>query len=165
MTLGFLSGSKNFCKLLCVPCEVFVLHGYDWIHWMAMSCTTIVYRWLFRGSQLSLRTLWSAVMKSPKFSARGTASPLRLLHGVFTLCLPKSSLLLDVESEDASWQELACEFLCSGTLSYVGSKRRWLSSKQRVSPFYHLFNIRAWHKHWMGIDPTQISLFSSRTVT
>ena len=24
MTLGFLSGSKNFCKLLCVSCEVFV---------------------------------------------------------------------------------------------------------------------------------------------
>ena len=23
MTLGFLSGSKNFCKLLCVSCEVF----------------------------------------------------------------------------------------------------------------------------------------------
>ena len=28
MTLGFLSGSKNFCKLLCVSWEVFVLHGY-----------------------------------------------------------------------------------------------------------------------------------------
>ena len=30
--IGFLSGSKNFSKLLCVSCEVFVLHGYDWIH-------------------------------------------------------------------------------------------------------------------------------------
>ena len=41
MTLGFLSGSKNFCELLCVSWEVFVLHGYDWIHWVAKSCTTI----------------------------------------------------------------------------------------------------------------------------
>ena len=67
MTLGFLSGSKNFCKLLCVSWEVFVLNGYDWIHWVAKSCTTIENRWLFRDSQLSLRTLWSAVIKSPNF--------------------------------------------------------------------------------------------------
>ena len=65
-TLGF--DSKKFCKLLCVSCEVFVLHGYDWFHWVAKSCTTTAYRWLFRDSQLSLRTLWSAVIKSPKFS-------------------------------------------------------------------------------------------------
>ena len=81
MTLGFLFGSKNFCKLLCVSWEVFVLHGYDWIHWVAKSCTTTAYRWLFRDSQPSLRTLWSAVIKSPKFPARGTAPPMRLLHG------------------------------------------------------------------------------------
>ena len=30
--------------------------------------------------QPSLRTLWSAVIKSPKFSARGTAPPMRLLY-------------------------------------------------------------------------------------
>ena len=66
MTLGFLSGSKNFCKLLWVSCEVLFLHGYAWIHWVARSCTTTAYRWLFRDSQLSLRTLWSAVIKSPK---------------------------------------------------------------------------------------------------
>ena len=59
----------------------FVLHGYDWIHWVAKSCTTTAYRWLFRDSQPSLRTLWSAVIKSPKFSARGTAPPMRFLHG------------------------------------------------------------------------------------
>ena len=35
MTLGFLSGSKNFCKLLWVSCEVFVLHGYAWMHWVS----------------------------------------------------------------------------------------------------------------------------------
>ena len=136
MTLGFLSGSKNFCKLLCVSWEVFVLHGYDWIHWVAMSCTTTAYRWLFRDSQPSLRTLWSAVIKSPKFSARGTALPMCLLHGalvilvlwqtsqsrsfgkwVKTLCLPKSALLAGAGSEDGSWEELACESLCSGTPS------------------------------------------------
>ena len=37
-------GSKNFCKLLWVSCEVFVLHGNDWIHWVAKSCTTTAYR-------------------------------------------------------------------------------------------------------------------------
>ena len=78
MTLGFLSGSKNFCKLLWVSCEVFVLHGYAWIHRVAKSCTTTAYRWLFRDSQVSL---CSAVIKSPKLSARGTAPKLRLLHG------------------------------------------------------------------------------------
>ena len=76
MTSGFLSGSRNFCKLL-------------WIHWVARSCTTTACRWLFRDSQLSLRTLWSAVIMSTNFSARGTASPLRLLHGalVILVCL------------------------------------------------------------------------------
>ena len=47
MTSGFLSGSKNFCKLLSVSWEVFVSHGHDWIHWVAKSCTTTAYRWLF----------------------------------------------------------------------------------------------------------------------
>ena len=116
--------------------EVFVLHGYDWIRWVAKSCTTTAYRWLFRESQPSLRTLWSAVVKSPKFSARGTTPPLRLLQWVSvilvlwqisqfrsfgkwleTLCLPKSALLASVGSKDDPWEELACESLCSGTLS------------------------------------------------
>ena len=128
MTLGFLFGSKNFRKLLCSSCQVFVLHGYDWIHWVAKSCTTTAHRRLCRDSQLSLRTLWSAVIKSPKFSARSTAPPMRLPHGAFvilvlwqisqfrsfgkwvqTLCLPNSSRLLRVGSKDASWEELACE--------------------------------------------------------
>ena len=136
MTLGFLFGSQNFCKLLCVSCEVFVLHGYDWIHWVAKFCTTTAYRWLFRDSHPSLRTLWSAVIKSPKISARGTTLPIRLLHGalvilvlwqisqfrsfgkwVWTLCLPKSALLAGLGSKDDSWEELACESLSSGTLS------------------------------------------------
>ena len=136
MTFGFLSGSRNFCKLLWVSCEVLFLHGYAWIHWVARSCTTTAYRWLFRDSQFSLRTLWSAVIKSPKLSARGTASPLRLLHGarvilvlwqisqfrslgksVWTLCLPKSSRLIAIGSKEASWEELAWELPCNGISS------------------------------------------------
>ena len=123
MTFGFLSGSRNFCKLLWVPCEVLFWHGYAWIHWVARSCTTTAYRWLFRDSQLSLRTFWSAVIKSPKFTARGTASPLRLLQRilvilvrlhisqfrslwkwVWTLCWPKCSRLCVVGSKETSWE-------------------------------------------------------------
>ena len=118
------------------PVKFLFLHGYTWIHWVARSCTTTAYRWLFRDSQLSLRTLWSAVIKSPKFTARGTASPLRLLHGalvimvrlkisqfrssgkwVWTLCLPKSSRLFVVDSKEASWEELAWEPPCNGISS------------------------------------------------
>ena len=40
MSFGFLVGSKNFCKLLSVSCEVFVLDRKGWIHWVAKSCTT-----------------------------------------------------------------------------------------------------------------------------
>ena len=128
MTFGFLSGSRNFCKLLWVYCEVLFLHGYAWIHWLARSCTTTAYRWLFRDSQLSLRILWSAVIKSPKFAARGTASPLRLLHGTLVilvrlqiskfrslgkwewiLCLFKYSRLFVVDSRETSWEELPSE--------------------------------------------------------
>ena len=39
-----------------------------------------------------------------------------------------------------------------------------IGSKQRVSPFCHLFNFWAFHRHWMGINPTQIFPFSSLTV-
>ena len=85
MTLGFLSGSRNFCKLLWVSCEVLFSHGYAWIHWVARSCTTTANRWLFRDSLPSLRTLWSAVLKLPNLSARGTASPVRLLQGALVI--------------------------------------------------------------------------------
>ena len=33
----------------------------------------------------------------------------------------------------------------------------WLG--QRVSPFYHLFNMWTWHRHWMRIYPTQVFPF------
>ena len=85
MTLGFLFGSKNFCKLLCVSWEVFLLHGSERILWVARSCTTTAYQWLFRDSPSSLRTLSYAVIKSPNLSARCTTLPLRLLHGALVI--------------------------------------------------------------------------------
>ena len=198
MTLGFLSGSKNFCKLLCVSCEVFVLHGYDWIHSVAKSCTTIAYWWLFRDSQFSLKTLWSAVFKSPKFSAQGTAAPLRILHRAPCNFGPLTDLAISVFREmstntvltknlhvswiwalktlhEKDWREsLPCSGISSSTkifseflqpLRDVRTQRRstWVG-KQRVSPFYHLFNIWTWHRHRRGINSTLILSFSNLAV-
>ena len=61
-------GSRNFRKLCSVWWEHLVLHGYVCIHWIAKYCTTNAYRWLFWDSHSSLRTLWSAVVKSPELS-------------------------------------------------------------------------------------------------
>ena len=61
----------------------FFFHGKDWIHWVARSCTTTAYGWLSLDSHPSLRTSWSAVIKSPNFSARGRASPVCLLQRAF----------------------------------------------------------------------------------
>ena len=108
------------------PEKVFVLHRYDWIHWMAKSCTTTAYRWLLRDSLTSLRTLWSAVIKSPKCSALGTTAPVRLLQEalvifvfkqisqfgsfgkcLYTLCLPELGSTFGRGSIGSSWGELA----------------------------------------------------------
>ena len=70
MTFGFCDGSRNFRRLCSVSSEFLFLHGQDCIHWVARSCTTTAYRWLFRDWRPSLRTLCSAVIKSPYFSAR-----------------------------------------------------------------------------------------------
>ena len=183
MTLGFQFGSENFCKLFCVTWEVFVLHGCDWIHWVAKSCTTKAYRPLFRDSQLSLRTLWSAVIKSTKFTARGTTPPIRLLHGalvifvlwqisqfrsyekwVSTLCLPKSAHLAGVGSKDGSCGELACESLRSGTLS---STRFSLNSCSHSSMSEHNGSPRSWSwstflfgfGFWVGLSTAPLLRF------
>ena len=90
MTFGFLVCSKKCCKLFCVSWEVFVLHGYDWIHWVAKPCTTTAYRWLFQDSQPSPTTLWSAVVKSPtNVSALGTTAPVRLLQEALVIFVLK----------------------------------------------------------------------------
>ena len=51
------------------------------------SCTATAYLWLCRDSHPSLNTLRSAVIKSPNFSFRGTASPVRFLQRALVLCL------------------------------------------------------------------------------
>ena len=122
MTFGFLSASKNFWKLLSVSWEVFVLHGYDWIHWVAKSCTTTAYRWLFRDSQLSLRTLWSTDIKSPKF-----------LHDVrlwYVICTVPCNLVLWQISQFrfflVKWVYTLCFTLALKQMSQFRSSGEWV---------------------------------------
>ena len=173
MTLGFLSGSRN-CASFSGFLGFCFLHRYDWI----------AYQWLFWDSQMSFRTLWSAVIKSPKFSAPGTASPLRLLHGalvilvrleisqfrslgkwVWTLCLPKSSRLFVVGSKDASWEELAWEPPCN-VISSTKVLPQFLQPfrnlrivrTQRVTSFYRGFLFICFLVFfWLGFHP-QVAL-------
>ena len=83
VTFGFCDGSRNFRKFFSVasatapktfvnssPSLVKFWFRTDSIHWMVRSCTTTAYRWLFRDSHHSLRTLWTAVIKSPNFLAQ-----------------------------------------------------------------------------------------------
>ena len=63
----------------------FFLHGYDWIHWEPSPAPRLHIDNCFEIHNLHWELLWSAVIKSPKFSARGTASPLRLVHGALVI--------------------------------------------------------------------------------
>ena len=126
MTLGFLVRSKNFCKLLYVSWQVFVLHGLDCIHCVAKSWTTTAYRWLCRDSHSSLRTLLSACIESPKFSALGTTVPVRLLQEVLVILVLKQKAhfrsfgkcvkMLFLPETTFAREELEASW-CSGTLS------------------------------------------------
>ena len=175
MTFGFRVGSKNFCKLFSVSCEVLVLHGYDWIHWVAKSCTTTAYRWLFRDSHPSLRTLWSAVINSPKFSARCMASPVRFLQGALVVlvlvrisqfqsfgkwvliqCFPGISFLTG--SVVDSREELAGASLTSETLSFsLNSANHSGNSGNRsiransLSPFFICFCLFGWLRRQVSL--------------
>ena len=135
MTFGFLVGSKNFIRFFWVSWEVFVLHRHECIHCVAKSCTTTAYRCLFRDSLSSLRTLWIAVIKSPKCSALGTTVPVRLLQEalfifvlkqisqfgsfgkcVYTLCLPDLGSTLARGSIGSSWDDSELSWLpCFGS--------------------------------------------------
>ena len=75
--------SANFRKFFSVSCEVLVWHGF---HWVARTCATTGYRWLFRDSRLSLRILCSAVVKSPYFSDRRIDLFRFLWKYAWTLC-------------------------------------------------------------------------------
>ena len=104
-TFSLCDGSKNFDKLTSVWCEDFVLHGLDWIHWVARSFITTAYWSLSLESRPSLRTLWSAVIKSPNFFARGRASPVRLLQGaLFILVREQTSQFRSL----GKWVEILC---------------------------------------------------------
>ena len=55
MTFGFLSDSRNFCKLFWVSCEVLFLHGHAWILWVARSCFTTTMSVLISWTMLFLQ--------------------------------------------------------------------------------------------------------------
>ena len=166
MTFDFSDGSGKFRNLLSVSWEVLVLHGYDCICWVAKSCTSTAYWWLIRDSHPSLRTLWSAVIKLPKFSARGTASPVRFLQGALLILVllrtaqfrsfkkwTKIRCFLDTtfveRSETESWEVLAGVSLdanipSSSTFSlkssnHSGKSRNKSSCTGKVSFFYFCF--------------------------
>ena len=81
MTFGFPVDSKNFCKLPCVSWEVFVLHGYDCVHCVVKSCTTIAYRWLFRDSHPFTENFVIGCNQINKNnSVLGTTVPVRFLQ-------------------------------------------------------------------------------------
>ena len=82
MTFGFLSGSRNFRKLLWVSCEILFLNGHGSIEQLDPAPRLrIDDRFETRNCRLGL----CGLIKSPKLSARGTASPLRLLHGALVI--------------------------------------------------------------------------------
>ena len=102
---------------------------------MARYCTTTAYRRLFRDSPSSLNTLWSDVIKSSSFSARGTASPVRLLQRalvilvrkqtsqfrsfgkwVWTLCFLDFDATVVGRSEPESWE------MCADAGTFVSSR-------------------------------------------
>ena len=175
--------SQQYCRssfalrtaLLAIP-FVSVRCGVD-IQWFQERC-------LFRDSQLSLRTLWSAVIKSPNLAVRGTAPPLRLLHGalvilvrlqisqfrslgkwVYTLCLPRSSRLFLVGSKETSWEELAWEPPCNGISS---STKFALNSCSHSGQNLTSFSVLSWFLfylflgfRWLGFP--QVSLINHHT--
>ena len=89
ITFAFLATARETFLNCFVSCEVFVLPREDLIHWVARSWTTKAYRWLSLDSLASLKTLWSAVIKSPNFSARSKAVPVLLLQGILVILVPK----------------------------------------------------------------------------
>ena len=152
MTFGFSDGSRNFRKILFVSWEVLISHGADCIKWLAKSCITTAYRLLYRDSHPSLRTLWSAVVQS-KFSARGTASQVRLLQGALVIFVllhisefmlfgkwAKILCFLDTtfvgRSKSESWEVLAGVPLDANTIS---SLRFSVNSSNHSGKSHNLF--------------------------
>ena len=65
------------------PVKFLVWHGF---HWVARTCTTAAYRWLFRDSRPTLRILCSAVIKSPYFSARRIDVNMNIVRSFRRMC-------------------------------------------------------------------------------
>ena len=69
---------------------------------------------------------------------------------MWALCLRESTLLVCMGSKDASWEELACESLCSGTLSSTRFSLNTLLQPFRyvgiirVSPYLFVTLILIW---------------------
>ena len=125
MTFGFLSASRNFCKLLCVSWEVFrfarkrldplggqVLH-HDCISMIVSRFTTFTENFVICCYQVT-KIFCTKYDSTNTFSAGPLAD---LATSVLREVSPKCSLLVDVGSKDGSWEELTCESRCSGTLS------------------------------------------------
>ena len=81
MTLGFLSGSRKFCKLLWFLVKfLFRTDMPGSIGWLSPAPRLRIDD-CFEIRNCRLGPCDLLLSKSPKFAARGTASPLRLLHG------------------------------------------------------------------------------------
>ena len=138
MTLRFLSGLKELLtSFFEFPVKfLFCTDALGSIGWPSPAPCLHIW-WLFRDLQLSLRTLWSAVVKSPNISARGAGSAQcvfcagllwfwssgrsrnfgpwgnKYKHCAYT----NPRRLLSMGSKGASWEELAWESPCSGITS------------------------------------------------
>ena len=130
MTVGFLSGSKNFCKLLWVSCEVlFYTDTSGSIGWPSPAPRLHV------DDCFEIHNLHSEPCDLLLSSHQNCLREVRLRHCVFctgalvilvlwqisqfrslgkwvwTLCLPKSSRLLNMGSKDASRENLRVQKL------------------------------------------------------
>ena len=91
-----------------------------------------------------------------------------LIHEIFCEFLepPGFQNLRDPSQQTTGFTVLSWSpfYLFLGIFGWLGDLARdWIHGKQLVSLFYS-FNMWTWHRHWMGIYPTQIFPFSSLTV-
>ena len=130
MTLGFLFGSKNFCKLLYVSWEVFCFARIRLDPLSGQVLHTTAYRWLFRDSHSSLRTLWSAVIKSPNCSARGTTVPVSFLQGALVI------LVLKQMSQFRSFGKLIYIYIVLARYNFSSRLWSWLTKEIAGASLY-----------------------------
>ena len=144
MTSGFLSGSKNFCKLLWVSCEVFVFAricldplGSQILYNCSISTivsrfTTFTENFVICCNEVTKNFLHEERLRQCVFR---TGRRSEYEHCVYPN--PHFSLAL----KDNPWEELACESLRSGTLIIHKIFSEFLQPLQlfriqRVAPFW-----------------------------